>query len=124
MTSSVPAQDARRRVPPGGPLVSQNRRHAKGRLPAGYAHGPSRIMVDNGTAPCVSAASIFAKVNRDAVIADMGDVGSGYPSDPKTVKWLQAIIDAKKPFPAGVRLSGIHCTVSDGHSSACVSTMS
>ena len=53
--------------------------------------------------PCVSAASIFAKVTRDGVIAGMGDVGSGYPGDPKTLKWLQGFIDAKKPFPPGVR---------------------
>ncbi len=41
----------------------------------------------------VSAASIVAKVLRDKHIkrlsAIYGDLGSGYPSDPKTIKWLR-----------------------------------
>ena len=41
----------------------------------------------------VSAASIVAKVLRDKHIkclsAVYGDLGSGYPSDPKTIKWLR-----------------------------------
>ncbi|MHA2206343.1 MAG: ribonuclease HII [Candidatus Thorarchaeota archaeon] len=40
--------------------------------------------------PIVSAASIIAKVERDRIIShlheDYGDFGSGYPSDPKTVR--------------------------------------
>ena len=47
--------------------------------------------------PVVSAASIVAKVRRDAAVRDLrekhGDFGSGYPSDPKTriffVEWLR-----------------------------------
>jgi len=42
--------------------------------------------------PIVMAASILAKVARDAVIAGLrrryGDIGSGYPGDPKTRKFL------------------------------------
>lgn len=42
----------------------------------------------------VSAASIVAKVIRDRQIDDLktklGDLGSGYPSDPKTKSWLRA----------------------------------
>ena len=55
------------------------------------------------TYPVCGAASIFAKVTRDARIKALGQVGSGYPSDPKTVSYLQGFIDAKKPFPAAVR---------------------
>jgi ribonuclease HII len=55
------------------------------------------------TYPVCGAASIFAKVTRDGLIRDMGDVGSGYPGDPKTVAWLKTFIDGKKPFPPGVR---------------------
>jgi ribonuclease HII len=43
--------------------------------------------------PVVSAASILAKVTRDAEIEAMkkkyGDCGSGYPSDPKTQEFLK-----------------------------------
>jgi len=42
--------------------------------------------------PVVGAASILAKVTRDAVIKrielDHGDIGSGYPSDPTTKQYL------------------------------------
>jgi ribonuclease H2 subunit A len=41
--------------------------------------------------PVVSAASIYAKTDRDEGVKALGlDVGSGYPSDPKTVQWLAA----------------------------------
>ncbi|MDP6458109.1 MAG: ribonuclease HII [Candidatus Bathyarchaeota archaeon] len=44
--------------------------------------------------PVVSAASILAKVRRDLLISDLreihGDFGSGYPSDPKTVAFIEA----------------------------------
>jgi len=53
--------------------------------------------------PVVGAASIFAKVHRDAQIKALGDVGSGYPSDPKTKKWLSGFIQRKEEFPACVR---------------------
>ena len=43
--------------------------------------------------PCVSAASIIAKVIRDHEIAKLhlkyGDFGSGYPSDPRTVNFVK-----------------------------------
>lgn len=57
----------------------------------------------DATYPPCGAASIFAKVNRDRLVAEMGDVGSGYPGDPKTLRWLQGFVDSKKPFPVGVR---------------------
>jgi len=41
----------------------------------------------------VSAASILAKVTRDRIIeklkSEIGDFGSGYPSDPKTISFLK-----------------------------------
>ena len=53
--------------------------------------------------PIVGAASIAAKLNRDAHIHALGDVGSGYPSDPKTRQWLQGFVDRKEDFPPCVR---------------------
>jgi ribonuclease HII len=45
--------------------------------------------------PIVSAASIIAKVERDRAIQEIKkkykDIGSGYPSDPKTIKFLKNI---------------------------------
>jgi ribonuclease HII len=55
--------------------------------------------------PC-SAASIFAKVHRDSLIDDLrvlGDIGSGYPSDPKTRRWLKGFIEEGTEFPRCVR---------------------
>jgi ribonuclease HII len=51
----------------------------------------------------VGAASILAKVRRDAHIVALGAVGSGYPSDPVTRAWLQGFLDRKEPFPSCVR---------------------
>jgi len=53
--------------------------------------------------PVVGAASIVAKVHRDSIIAALGDVGSGYPSDPKTRNWLKGFIDRNESFPSCVR---------------------
>ena len=45
------------------------------------------------TYPIVSAASIIAKVERDQAILQLqkryGNLGCGYPSDPKTIKFLE-----------------------------------
>lgn len=64
----------------------------------------------DSTYPVVGAASIFAKVLRDAGIealcaeyAEQGGVGSGYPSDPVTRAWLCRFLDAGIPFPRSVR---------------------
>jgi ribonuclease HII len=47
--------------------------------------------------PVVSAASIIAKVTRDRAIATLakkyGTIGSGYPSDPVTIHFLNSYID-------------------------------
>jgi len=57
--------------------------------------------------PAVSAASIIAKVERDADIVELrekyGDFGSGYPSDPRTIQWLENWLANNKKFPDCVR---------------------
>lgn len=56
-----------------------------------------------------SAASIIAKVTRDADIEKLkeeyGDFGSGYPSDPQCVKWLNEWFERHCAFPPIVRHS-------------------
>lgn len=46
--------------------------------------------------PVVSAASIIAKVRRDLRVKELadelGDIGSGYPSDPKTKKYIKKVL--------------------------------
>jgi ribonuclease HII len=49
------------------------------------------------------AASIFAKVHRDAAIEALGPVGSGYPSDPVTRAWLTDFLRKNEPLPDCVR---------------------
>lgn len=57
--------------------------------------------------PVVGAASIFAKVARDAALdalkPEWGELGSGYPSDPKTKAWLSSRAATRQPWPAFVR---------------------
>jgi len=63
--------------------------------------------------PIVSAASIIAKLTRDEKLESMAreigfsskEIGSGYPSDPITVKWLRNTCDPDKAFPEIVRFS-------------------
>jgi len=57
----------------------------------------------------VGAASIVAKVMRDREIEKLkenyGDFGSGYPSDPKTAKFVKEMIHNKETLPSFVRKS-------------------
>ncbi|MEM2105757.1 MAG: ribonuclease HII [Candidatus Bathyarchaeia archaeon] len=59
--------------------------------------------------PVVSAASIIAKVERDSEIAEIakkyGDVGCGYPSDPKTIRFLRKCLEELREYPEFVRKS-------------------
>lgn len=59
--------------------------------------------------PIVSAASIIAKVERDREIAELarmyGDFGSGYPSDPRTMKFLQKWLEKRGNYPEFIRKS-------------------
>jgi len=61
------------------------------------------------TYPIVSAASIIAKVERDRVIAHLqkkhGNLGSGYPSDTNTIKFLRDWIKKFDSYPDFVRKS-------------------
>jgi ribonuclease HII len=59
--------------------------------------------------PVVSAASIIAKVTRDRAIAILakkyGTIGSGYPSDPVTIRFLNSYIDEHRVPPPIARKS-------------------
>ncbi|WP_049915488.1 ribonuclease HII [Natrialba taiwanensis] len=63
--------------------------------------------------PIVGAASIVAKVARDAhveTIADeFGSVGSGYPSDPTTREFLERYVDEHGELPPVARASWATC---------------
>jgi len=66
-----------------------------------YHHADSRFIV-------VSAASILAKVTRDRAIARLRkdhDLGSGYPSDTKTIKFVKQYYKIQKTIPNFVRKS-------------------
>ncbi len=54
----------------------------------------------------VSAASIIAKVNRDNAIDNLkvyGDIGSGYPSDKHTIRFVMEWIKKHKRYPEFAR---------------------
>lgn len=57
----------------------------------------------------VSAASIIAKVERDreiAILAEVyGDFGSGYPSDPRTISFLERLMKTSGEYPDFIRKS-------------------
>jgi ribonuclease HII len=61
----------------------------------------------------VGAASIVAKVARDAHVAaladEYGEVGSGYPSDPATREFLAAYVEEHGDLPACARRSWSTC---------------
>lgn len=76
-------------------------------LPAGLT--PEWIIEPKAdhTYPVCGAASIFAKTTRDAALdelrEDYGELGSGYPSDPVTRRWLEAWALTGAPWPPFVR---------------------
>ncbi len=60
--------------------------------------------------PCVSAASIVAKVVRDRRVKEIEkelgvEIGSGYPGDPKTRKFLEEWFRSRKNPPPHARIS-------------------
>ena len=66
-----------------------------------YHHADSRFVI-------VSAASILAKVTRDRAIERLRknhDLGSGYPSDSKTVKFVTSYYKTNHSLPTFVRKS-------------------
>lgn len=66
-----------------------------------YHHADSRFII-------VSAASIIAKVNRDRAIQNLRkkhNIGSGYPSDPKTKRFVKNYYHNMNKIPNFVRKS-------------------
>lgn len=63
--------------------------------------------------PLVGAASIIAKVERDAHVSALGEaygeVGSGYPSDPTTRTFLETYVDTHGELPPCARRSWSTC---------------
>jgi len=59
--------------------------------------------------PVVSAASILAKSRREEVVRQLreqyGDFGSGYPTDQRTIRFLESWIKNNKDWPPIVRKS-------------------
>jgi ribonuclease HII len=60
--------------------------------------------------PIVSAASILAKVRRDELVRNIGknigiEIGSGYPADPKTIKFLEDWVKEHGTLPDFARSS-------------------
>ncbi|MEM3342545.1 MAG: hypothetical protein QW728_07620 [Thermoplasmata archaeon] len=63
----------------------------------------------DSTYPSVSAASIAAKVTRDRLLSQWTrennyDVGSGYPSDPKTISFITEYLKKKGQPPSELRV--------------------
>ena len=76
-------------------ILSQNKKIRS------YHHADSRFVV-------VSAASILAKVTRDRAIKRLRkdyDLGSGYPSDTKTIDFVKKYYKKQKSMPTFVRKS-------------------
>lgn len=81
------------------------------------AHAKTKIIAENkadSNYVVVGAASILAKVKRDeeieALTKKFGNIGSGYPSDPKTRKFLYDYVDANKKLPPFCRIFWKTCT--------------
>ena len=60
--------------------------------------------------PIVSAASVIAKIERDAAIAELSksigeDIGSGYPHDPVTISFLKEWVHKNNALPDFARKS-------------------
>ncbi len=79
----------------------------------GIFHGKNlKFVMEEGADkkyPVVSAASIIAKYQRDLVLKPIsrlyGEIGSGYPSDPRTREWLRRISHNLHDPPLFVRRS-------------------
>lgn len=78
--------------------------------------GPFDLYAEHGadaTYAVVSAASVVAKVARDAHVASLarefGDLGSGYPSDPTTRSFLAGYVEEHGCLPSCARTSWKTC---------------
>jgi ribonuclease HII len=83
-----------------------------GRTVAACLDFPCRILAEHHAdenRPVVSAASIVAKVTRDRIIDDLalsfGEIGSGYPSDRRTIAFLEQYIRDHGTPPSCARTS-------------------
>lgn len=84
-----------------------------GRTVARLAGGSSRVVAHHHAdrdVPAVGAASIVAKVCRDRALARLRttlgeELGSGYPSDPKTVAFARAFLSDGTAVPPWMRRS-------------------
>jgi len=83
-----------------------------GRMVSACLDFPCRVVAEHHAdenRPVVSAASIVAKVTRDRLVASLspafGEIGSGYPSDHKTISFLEGYILAHKRPPSCARAS-------------------
>ncbi|MGP8078634.1 MAG: ribonuclease HII [Thermoplasmata archaeon] len=82
-----------------------------GRTVAALAGSPARIISRHKADrdfPLVGAASIVAKVRRDRAIAALArrlgeEIGSGYPSDSRTVEYVRRTVPPGGPFPDWMR---------------------
>jgi ribonuclease HII len=97
-------------VPPRG--LPKYREQILARLAqAGFDISKLELVAENGaddTFPCCSAASILAKTFRDRELALLEDavgrsIGSGYPSDPRTVSFLRELWARDRAWPPFVR---------------------
>ena len=97
-------------VPPQG--IPAYRQQILERLrAAGFDTSGLQVVAENGaddTYPCCSAASILAKTHRDALLAELEQaqgrpIGSGYPSDPKTISFLKDVWARDGVWPSFVR---------------------
>jgi ribonuclease HII len=86
----------------------------KGRVELGEENHYRKMIISEHHAdrnyPVVSAASIVAKVRRDAYISILHKkhgtfFGSGYPSDPNTKSFLEGFVNRAETLPAFTRLS-------------------
>ncbi|MBN1337552.1 MAG: ribonuclease HII [Deltaproteobacteria bacterium] len=75
------------------------------RLYARLPYRPQLVVEPKADAryPLVGAASVCAKVARDAAVRALGPVGSGYPSDPTTRAVLTRLLQEGRPLPPWVR---------------------
>ncbi|MEM2796154.1 MAG: ribonuclease HII [Candidatus Hadarchaeales archaeon] len=92
--------------------VDPNPERFRARLMRYVHHVPAKIVIENFADKKyipVAAASILAKVERDRTVMMLrekfGDFGSGYPSDPKTIKFLKEWKIRYGKFPDFVRKS-------------------
>jgi len=83
---------------------------------AGAVERPVAVTAEHGadeSHAVVGAASVVAKVERDrrieAIAAEHGDVGSGYPGDPTTREFLRAYVDEHGDLPPFARESWSTC---------------